>query len=120
MKRIGLIFIALTLLVACGCEHETQGPTPDQIRTDTAKATRAAAQDAKAAVQGVVDGLKKREPVNINKASADDLETLPGIDASRARKIIVNRPYQSSDELVKRRILPQAEYDRIAAGISAH
>jgi competence protein ComEA len=117
MKRIGLFPIFVTLLVLSGCSHR-QGPTPDQIRQDTAKATRTAAQDAKAAVQGVVDGLKKQAPVNINKASAEDLETLPGIDAARAQKIIASRPYQSSDELVKRRIIPQAEFDRIASGIT--
>jgi competence protein ComEA len=119
MKPIGLLLIAMTLLAVSGCSHDRQGPTPDQIRQDTAKATRTAAQDAKAAVQGVEDGLRKRSPVNINKASADDLETLPGIDAVRARKIIANRPYQSSDELVKQRILSQGEYDRIADGITA-
>jgi len=119
MKRFGLVFAAISLLAVSGCTHEDQGPTPDQIRQDTAKATRTAARDAKAAVQGVVDGLKKQKPVNINTASAGDLEALPGIDMARAQKIIANRPYGSSDELVKRRVLPQAEYDRIANQVSA-
>jgi len=119
MKYAGLFLFAFTLLAVGGCSHENQGPSPDQIRQDTAKATRTAARDAKAAVQGVVDGLKKQKPVNINTASADDLETLPGIDTARAQKVIANRPYRSSDELVKRRVLPQAEFDRIANQISA-
>jgi competence protein ComEA len=119
MKHVGSSLILVTLLAASGCSHSNHGPSPDQIRQDTAKATRAAAQDAKAAVQGVVDGLKKHEPVDINKASADDLETLPGIDESRAQKIIANRPYESSDELVKRRVISRAEYDRIASQVAA-
>jgi DNA uptake protein ComE-like DNA-binding protein len=119
MKSLGFLLAALTLLAVTGCSHDHQGPTPDQIRQDTAKATRTAAQDAKAAVQGVEEGLKKQAPININKASVDDLETLPGIDEARARRIIANRPYGSSDELVNRRVLSQAEYDRIANGITA-
>jgi DNA uptake protein ComE-like DNA-binding protein len=119
MKRLGLILFASTLLAVSGCSHDPQGPTPDQIRQDTAKATRTAAQDAKAAVQGMVDGLKKQKQVDINRASADDLETLPGIDASRARRIIADRPYQHSDELVKRRVISQGEYDRIANSITS-
>lgn len=118
MKRVGLLLFAFSTLAVSGCTHE-QGPNPDQIRQDTAKATRTAAQDAKAAVQGVVDGLKKQKPVDINNASASDLETLPGIDASRARKIMANRPYERRDALVKRRVLSQSEYDRIANEISA-
>lgn len=119
MKYAGLFLFAITLVAAGGCSHENQGPSPDQIRQDTAKATRTAARDAKAAVQGVVDGLKKQKPVNINTASADDLETLPGIDTTRAQKIIASRPYRSSAELATRRVIPQSEYDRIANQITA-
>ncbi len=37
--------------------------------------------------------------VNINTATAAELETLPGIGASRAQAIIDNRPYQTIDDL---------------------
>ncbi len=119
MKRGWFLLIAVIFLAVSGCSHADQGPTPDRIRQDTAKATRTAAQDAKAAVQGVVDGLKKRGPFNFNKSSVDDLETLPGIDAAHAQKMIDSRPYQSSDELVKRHVIPRIAYDRIAGEITA-
>jgi DNA uptake protein ComE-like DNA-binding protein len=113
MRCVGLLILGAGLAGLAGCTS-SQNPTPDQIRQDTAKATREAARDTKAAVQGVVDGLKKSVPVNINKASEADLETLPGIDAVRARRIAANRPYDHSDELVKRDVITQAEYDRIS------
>jgi competence protein ComEA len=38
-------------------------------------------------------------PININTATAAQLEQLPGIGPSRAQDIIDNRPYESVDEL---------------------
>jgi competence protein ComEA len=38
-------------------------------------------------------------PVNVNTASAAELETLPGIGPSKAEDIIANRPYASVDDL---------------------
>lgn len=37
--------------------------------------------------------------INVNTATAAELETLPGIGASRAQAIIDNRPYQTVDDL---------------------
>jgi DNA uptake protein ComE-like DNA-binding protein len=116
MRFVRLLILGAGLAGLAGCSPN-QNPTPDQIRQDTAKATREAARDTKAAVQGVVDGLKKTAPVNINKASEADLETLPGVDAVRAHRIVANRPYDHSDELVKRDVITQAEYDRISSQV---
>ncbi|MGB6691278.1 MAG: helix-hairpin-helix domain-containing protein [Terracidiphilus sp.] len=116
MKRIGFFILVASLAGLAGCSPN-RNPNPDQIRQDTAKATREAARDTKAVVQGVVDGLKKTGPVNINQAPEADLETLPGIDAVRAHRIVANRPYSRSDDLVQRDVITQAEYDRIASQI---
>lgn len=93
--------------------------SPEAIRHDTAKATTTAVRDAKAVAKGVADGLKAKGSVNINTASADDLESLPGIDAIAAHKIIAGRPYSDSDQLVKRRLVSKPEYDRISSQIVA-
>jgi competence ComEA-like helix-hairpin-helix protein len=39
--------------------------------------------------------------VNINTATIEELETLPGVGPARARLIVTNRPYQSLDDLAK-------------------
>jgi len=110
------ILLSIALFGLAGCNAN---PTPDQIRQDTAKATKTAAQDAKAVAQGVSDAFKKNDAVNINAASADDLEKLPGIDAARARRIIANRPYDHSDDLVKKHAISKDEYDRISSQVVA-
>lgn len=117
MKRVLSCIVSLALTAAIGCTPTQRNP--DNIRQETAKATSAAARDTKAVVQGVVDGLKTRGPLNINKATADQLEALPGINAVQAHRIIASRPYASSDELAKRHVIAKSEYDRIASQIVA-
>jgi hypothetical protein len=114
-RHIWLFTFALISLVACTPEKRS----PDAIRDDTARATSEAARDAKAVAQGVVDGLKQKGPVNINKASEKDLETLPGIDETTARRIVDGRPYDSGSDLVKKRLISHEEYNRIAEKIVA-
>jgi len=58
--------------------------------------------------------------VDINSASAAELDKLPGIGTSRAQAIIANRPYKGKDELVQRKIVPQNVYDQIKDKIVAH
>ena len=109
-----LVFPLALALTAC-----TQQRSPDQIRRETADATATAARDAKAVAQGVAEGLKQKGPININRASQDDLKTLPGIDDAAAHRIIDGRPYDSSDDLVKKHVITKAEYDRIVDKVVA-
>jgi len=111
MGAVALISVSLT---ACNTEQRS----PDQIRKETASATATAARDAKAVAQGVVDGLKHGGTVNINKASETDLEKLPGIDETAARRIIANRPYETSGELTRKHVISKSEYDHIADNIT--
>jgi DNA uptake protein ComE-like DNA-binding protein len=113
-----LCFYSLVLLAVAGCSPARR--SPDAIRQDAARATSEAAKDAKAVVQGVADGLREKGPLNINQASVDELESLPGIDSVAAGKIVDGRPYDNSIELVQKHIVTKAEYNRIANKIEAN
>jgi competence protein ComEA len=53
------------------------------------------------------------EPLDLNTASEADLKTIPGIGDAYAKKIVQNRPYKRKDELVQKKVVPQATYDKI-------
>jgi competence protein ComEA len=57
--------------------------------------------------------------IDLNSASRDDLMTLNGIGEVRADAIIRARPFRAKTELVERRLIPEALYDKIADKVMA-
>ena len=114
MKRLIVASLFLSCLAAC----TTQQRSPDAIREDTARVTREATRDAKAVAKGVVEGLKDSGTVNVNKASTDELKKLPSVDDATAQRIIDNRPYEDSYDLVKKKAITKKQYDQIAGKVT--
>ena len=58
-------------------------------------------------------------PIDLNNASRDSLMTLEGIGEVKADAIIRARPFRAKTELVERRIVPEALYEKIADKVFA-
>ncbi|HYL93942.1 MAG TPA: helix-hairpin-helix domain-containing protein [Alphaproteobacteria bacterium] len=76
----------------------------------------AVAQKKSTAKKGAVAAADKKPDaklVDINSASKDELDALPGIGAAYSQKIIDGRPYKTKTELTRRKIIPAATYSKI-------
>lgn len=51
--------------------------------------------------------------LDINTATVGELTALSGVDEPTANNIVDGRPYVRKDELVQKKVIPQATYDKI-------
>lgn len=62
---------------------------------------------------GVIAGAAVSSKVNINTASESELESLPGIASVRASSIISGRPYQTVEDLLNKKVVSKAVFEKI-------
>ncbi len=97
MRLVALLIVLIFGVAASGCD----------TRKEAASSAKPAATKSQSA------------PLDINRASVEELMTLKGIGEVRAAAIIRGRPYGRKDELVQQGIVPYAVYDEIKDQIIA-
>ncbi len=110
-KRFTSCLLVGFLLAVCTACSPHQNP--DQLRQKTAEETAAIKRDTKAVAEGIKEGLSGKKSLDLNKASKDDLESLPGISEQKAERIMAERPYANPRELMTRHVVSKDEYSRI-------
>lgn len=58
--------------------------------------------------------------ININSASESELDSLPGVGAVTAQKIISNRPYSSIEELLNKKVISSKVFSQIKEKIGVY
>ena len=99
MIKSMLALVAALALFAGPALAETKQPAKEPVKA-------APAAPAKAATPVV-------QKVNLNTATAAELDALPQIGSARADAIIKGRPYKGKDDLIHKKIIPQNAYDAI-------
>jgi competence protein ComEA len=102
----------IKILIAAVFAFTLIGSSPAWVQAADTKDKAATTSESKKAPA-------KKEPLDINTASPDELKALPGIGDAYAKKIAEKRPYKRKDELVSKKVIPQATYDKIKDQIIA-
>jgi len=106
----------LLLAALAGC---AQPQNSQELKEKTAQATAEVKRDAKAVAAGIREGWSRDKPLDLNTATKEQLLSLPGMTEAEGDRVIAGRPYNDPSDLVKRHILPKAEYDKIADQVTA-
>ena len=109
MRYARLVVLAL-LTVLFATPSFAQAPTGKAPAGKTDKPAATADKAAPAAAGDLVD---------LNSATEDQLKALPGIGDAYSKKIVAGRPYANKTQLVSKKIVPQATYDKIKEKVIA-
>jgi competence protein ComEA len=113
IPMIGIILLVCSLAMGSAFA-QTGTSAKTTAKPNTSGQAASSAKPAKAATK-----VPAAKLIDLNSATPDQLKTLPGISDVYAQKIVDGRPYRVKTDLVRKNVVPQATYDKIAGMVIA-
>jgi competence protein ComEA len=107
---LGLLALTVAAPVFAQPATPTTNPTPPAAAMAPAMPATPKAPDSASRSTAVAP---KTDLLDINTATAAELQALPGISESDSAKIVHGRPYADKNQLVSRHVVSEATYDKI-------
>ena len=99
-RTLSVVWLSLLLAIACPAQKASMQKAPQ-----SSKGTASAKTDAKG-------GATKTALIDLNRATEAELKSLPGVGDAYSAAIIKGRPYKNKTQLLSKKVVPQATYDR--------